>query len=117
MRNHANPLILSILLGAVGSAKAEEPAAKRFAPASPADGKTVIASIKPQLVVQSGHQGRIHSAAISPDGKFLATGAESIILWDVRTARILRKLYQPSDALAFDSDSKRLASTNVRGTT
>jgi len=45
----------------------------------------------PELVVQSGHAGVIHSVAFSSDGKHLvSTGSEGAILWDVDTGIQLR---------------------------
>ncbi|HEV3236326.1 MAG TPA: sigma-70 family RNA polymerase sigma factor [Gemmataceae bacterium] len=62
----------------------------------------------------------VHSVALSPDGKFLATGEHSpgwpvhtIRLWDIETGKEIRKIEGHKagiTALAFSPDSKTLAS-------
>lgn len=68
-----------------------------------ADGKPVVAA----------HIGLVESMAISPDGRYLATGSfQEVILWDFRTGRIVRKVGPFTDrvvALAFSPDGKLLA--------
>lgn len=44
----------------------------------------------PQLVPQTGHAGSANYAAFSDDGKYLLTGSDKAILWDVNTGRVLR---------------------------
>ena len=47
---------------------------------------------RPELVAQTGHTVRVHSAAFSPDGRYVLTGSPPgpAILWDVATGRQLR---------------------------
>ncbi|MBI4683313.1 MAG: caspase family protein [Nitrospirae bacterium] len=62
-----------------------------------------------------GHSGEVLAAALSPDGKMLATGGadEIVILWDLSSGEKLKTLKDHSHdirALAFSPDSKILAS-------
>jgi WD40 repeat protein len=62
--------------------------------------------------------GFVH-AALSPDGKTLATGTNRVRLWDAMTGQSLGELTdRPSfiDALVFSSDGKRLACSGGRNT-
>ncbi|MFH0895610.1 MAG: caspase family protein [Bacteroidota bacterium] len=72
-------------------------------------------SQKPELVIQTGHSGKVSALAYSPDGKFLASAGQdfSIKIWDISTGKELKtlnghKLYVQS--LAFSPDGKMLAS-------
>jgi len=72
---------------------------------------------KPELVVQSGHKGRILSMAFSPDGKMLASAGddEGIKLWDVETGKELMTFYghkQGVNCVAFSPDGKKIASAS-----
>jgi WD40 repeat protein len=65
-----------------------------------------------------GHRDAIYSAALSPDGKILATGSydQKIKLWDVETGHELRTLSGHNGAifsLAFRPDGKILASASA----
>ena len=65
-----------------------------------------------------GHKDAIYSAALSPDGKVLATGSydQKIILWEAETGRELRTLSGHNGAifsLAFRPDGKILASASA----
>lgn len=65
----------------------------------------------------SGHRDAIYSAALSPDGKILATGSydQKIKLWDVESGKELRTLSGHNGAiygLAFRPDGKILASAS-----
>src|SRR5438477_2941164 len=72
-------------------------------------------SQKPEAVLQVGHRRVVRSMAISPEGRWLATGAKdnTIKIWDVASGRLLRTLYghgSPVNALAASPDGKLLAS-------
>src|SRR6184192_643743 len=68
-------------------------------------------SQKPEAVLQVGHRRVVRSMAISPEGRWLATGAKdnTIKIWDVASGRLLRTLYghgSPVNALAASPDGK-----------
>lgn len=70
---------------------------------------------EPELVVQTGHSGRVNSVAFSPDGQLVASGSDehSIRLWDVRTGKLLRTLTGHADrvySVVFSPDGQLLAS-------
>jgi WD40 repeat protein len=52
-------------------------------------------SERPQLTLLTGHSAPVVCAALSPDGRRLATGSydKSIILWDVESGEMLHRLY------------------------
>jgi WD40 repeat protein len=57
---------------------------------------------------------------LSPDGKLLATGGKTIVLYDVRTGKRLRTLEGPfkkTQAIAFSPDGRRLVSGASNRTT
>jgi WD40 repeat protein len=60
---------------------------------------------------RGGHVSAMSSTALSPDGSVLATsGADSrLVLWDVATARVLRRLACKPSHLAFSPDGRLLA--------
>ena len=65
----------------------------------------------------TGHADSLYAAALSPDGKLLATGSydQQIKLWDVASGKELRTLAGHNDAvfdLAFRPDGKLLASAS-----
>ncbi|MHB1557837.1 MAG: c-type cytochrome domain-containing protein, partial [Isosphaeraceae bacterium] len=62
-----------------------------------------------------GHSDAILAAAISPDGRTLATSSydRQILIWDVASGKVVRPLKEHSDAvysLAFSPDGRTLAS-------
>jgi len=62
-----------------------------------------------------GHSDSILAAAVTPDGKALATGGydKQILIWDLAKGKVVRSLKDHSDAvygLAFARDGKTLAS-------
>ena len=50
---------------------------------------------RPELVLQTGHTGSIRAVAISPDGRWLASGSQdnTIKIWDLASGNLLRTLY------------------------
>ncbi|GEM_PF-3724780 len=67
------------------------------------------------LVVQSGHKGKVLVAAFSPNGEYYATGGEdhTILIWEWRTRRIIRKLRKHTGTitlLEYSSDGSYLFS-------
>ena len=72
-------------------------------------------SRKPEVVIQSSHSKPVNTIAFSPDGTWLASGAndDTIKIWDTSTGYVLRTLYGHSsnvNALAVSPDGKLLAS-------
>ncbi len=71
---------------------------------------------KPEIFPQLGQSGWIQRVAMSNDGKYLLTGdfAGSIMLWDARTGREIRKFSSQShiEALAFTPDGKHAVSNH-----
>src|SRR5687768_7618163 len=70
---------------------------------------------KPEVVIQSSHSKPVNTIAFSPDGTWLASGAndDTIKIWDTSTGYVLRTLYGHSsnvNALAVSPDGKLLAS-------
>ena len=72
---------------------------------------------KPELALQTGPGGEVHSVAFSPDRKTLASaGSDMVIkLWDLRTGVELRTLKGDENdivSVAFSNDGKILASSS-----
>ena len=67
------------------------------------------------------HTEEVHSVVFSPDGKLLASIAESgddtILLWDAQTGNLLRAITEETDieSIAFSPDSSTLASATWGG--
>jgi len=77
----------------------------------------ISAQGKVELVVQSGHYEEIKSLAFSPNGKYLASGADDgkIIIWDLKTGKIFRELKGHTRSrgvlsLLFTKDGSKLIS-------
>ena len=72
---------------------------------------TASAQEKPELYLQTGHNGPVRAVAFSPDGKTLASGGNALKLWDVATGQELRTFKGISsqvNSLAFSPDGKLL---------
>jgi RNA polymerase sigma factor (sigma-70 family) len=91
------------------------------------DGKTVASTSRDSLCFWQARAGRkfhqldgphVNSAALSPDGKTLASQSskKTIGLWDTSTGKKLRDLQAPVDqsllALVFSADGRTLAASN-----
>lgn len=69
-----------------------------------------------ELVVQTGHQSAILSMDVSDDGKYLVSGDDrgEILLWDISTAKQLRRISQTAvNFLDFSPDGRFITSVNA----
>jgi len=70
-----------------------------------------------QLMVQSGHD-QVNSAAFSPNGRWLVIGGVQAQMWDVETARELRRFTGHTgivSSVAFSPDGRRLLTGSIDG--
>src|SRR5439155_3306103 len=69
------------------------------------------------LGIHTAHQDHGKSVAYSPDGRWVATGSEDIILWDVATQTKFLRLEQPATvrSLAYSPDGRWLVSGHGDG--
>jgi len=87
------------------------PTTKQITDNNPSD----TGSIKPELILQTGHTKSINAVAFSPDNRWLASGGSDdvIKIWDLSTGNVLRTLYGHTsnvNALAVSADGTLLAS-------
>ena len=82
-------------------------------------GEVIFANFKRRQLLDrfKAHQDNGRAVAISPDGRFVATGSENIILWDVATRQKITTIDYPSIvwSAAFSPDGKWLVSTHGDG--
>ncbi len=72
----------------------------------------------PELIVQKGHYGEVHSVAFSLDGRFVASASEdrTVKIWDVAADKLYRTLVGHDDevrSVAFSPDGKSVASGSL----
>ena len=78
-------------------------------------------SVKLETVVQKGHNAAVKAVAISPDGKYVATGSrdKSAKVWDISSGRELRSFLGHQltvNAVEFSPDGKLLATSSADNT-
>jgi hypothetical protein len=68
------------------------PGCTRFGVANPQPPPT--AAIRPELVLQVGHTSYVDALAVSPNGRFIASGGldGAVKIWDAHSGRLLRPL-------------------------
>lgn len=83
------------------------------------EGNVVFQSLLTQTIVKkvSAHHDTGRTAAYSPDGRYLATGADQVVLWDARTRARLDRLEYSSGVwdVAFTPDGQWLVSAHGDG--
>lgn len=73
---------------------------------------------QPDLIVQNGHSQGVKALALSQDGKYLASGGETIKIWDLNLGKEIATLSGHGNAvtgLAFNPGAKILASGSYDG--
>jgi WD40 repeat protein len=79
--------------------------------------KATSSSNPPELVVQTGHSGKVSSLAFSPDGKTLASssGDKTIKFWNFATGEQLRTIEGAGGLLAFGPNGKIIVAGDIVG--
>ena len=82
---------------------------------------STFASEKPEIFVQLGHSGPVHSIAVSPDGRYALSGAMDNVLkqWDMVTGREMKTFRGHTNyitAVAISRDGKYAASASADDT-
>lgn len=103
-------------------ARAQQPGQAAIVVASP-DGKLSISALDKVITISDaqtqkdiarlqGHTARITALAVSPDGRFLASGSQdkSVALWEIPTGKQLLRLQagNPVAAVVISGDGKNL---------
>jgi WD40 repeat protein len=69
-----------------------------------------VCTSPPELITQTGHSDSVNAIAFAPSGKWLATAAQEVIIWDYATRIQLRTFHvvprRPIHILAISPDSK-----------
>ena len=70
-----------------------------FAPKRKSKAKVALELTPPEKTYDLGHDGMIHDAAFSPDGRYLATaGADRVAqIWDLNAGLVVRRLPHPHE--------------------
>lgn len=79
--------------------------------------KATFSANPPELVIQTGHSGKISSLAFSPDGKTLASSSQdkTIKFWNFATGEQLRTIESAGGLLAFGPDGKTILGGDIVG--
>ena len=77
-------------------------------------------TVRPEVVIQTGHAAPVFALAFSPDGRHLLSGSgdNSAILWDARTGRQLRRFAGFQNAVmsvGFSPDGQRVLLASLDG--
>jgi WD40 repeat protein len=106
------------------AARAQQPGQAKIVVSSP-DGKRSVSALDKVITISDtqtqkeiarlqGHTGPITTLAISPDGKFLASGSQdkTIAMWEMFTGKILWRVQGGGlvSSLTFSGDGKALTS-------
>lgn len=72
---------------------------------------------RPEILTQTGHSGTVTSVAVSPDGRYAATGSQdkTVILWDMATGRQLRRFAGHTDEIiqvAFSPNGEEIVTAS-----